>query len=540
MFNKRDGKAWVESMTLAFVVACIAAMLHPILRADFAMVDDHEIVRMLGSDHRIQLSEVLPLMREWAFEDNGRFRPGYYALRILEAFVVGPRAGLWYANRLALALLSALALYGGLRVLLPPVYAGVVTLLFFSGGQNEVWTGTGPAEGYGVPLTLLGLAWIAVQLRHRDWLPMALWPGFALLLLAGFIKESFIPIFPATLVFVYFVLPFVSLSTFVARRPFNRADALVAVLLIVGFGAQVGLTVMMLKTYQHPYGVETSMTSFLVWIKPMLLAYSGDRGWRRGDTRCRVGGGSVLLQRWRVRTAPGQAHLVEQRQLGRVRARSGGNRRQRPGREMPRRGEADVVPTQRLRRAGVPPRDRGDASSRCQVTVWLARLTMYRTSTTSTLNPGGWWSSHWNNAHTDQNVYVVGVLPAQVGSGTCAIEVTTAFRTQPDGENEFAYRATNVGDVACSAQLLHVKLPVNDTRSLGSRPPGNGWFLTTGRPPAGTKVQVAGAAPAKVATGTCQYTPDQEVGYGGLASLWVVLRNTGTVACGLTATFAWL
>jgi hypothetical protein len=55
-----------------------------------------------------------------------------------------------------------------------------------------------------------------------------------------------------------------------------------------------------------------------------------------------------------------------------------------------------------------------------------------------------------------------------VSSGSCAIEVATAFRTQPDGENEFTYRATNVGDVACSAQLLHVKLPVNESWSLTS------------------------------------------------------------------------
>jgi hypothetical protein len=182
----------------------------------------------------------------------------------------------------------------------------------------------------------------------------------------------------------------------------------------------------------------------------------------------------------------------------------------------------------------------GDSLYKCQVTVWLARLTMYRTSTTSTLNPGGWWSSHWNNAHTDQNVYVVGVLPAQVSSGACAIEVTTAFRTQPDGENEFSYRATNVGNVACSAQLLHVKLPVDYTWSLSSAPPDDGWSLTTGAAPAGTRVQVAGSAPARVSTAPCDVTPDQEVGYSGQTGFWVVFRNTGTVKCGMTATFAWM
>ncbi|WP_155370986.1 hypothetical protein [Catellatospora vulcania] len=182
----------------------------------------------------------------------------------------------------------------------------------------------------------------------------------------------------------------------------------------------------------------------------------------------------------------------------------------------------------------------GDTSDRCRVTVWLARLTMYRHSITSTLEPGESWSAHWNNAHTDQNVYVVGVLPAQVDSGACAIEVTTAFRTQPDGENEFSYRAVNVGGVACSAQLLHVKLPVNDSHALNPLNPGNGWGIRTAAPPAGTRVQVAGAAPTRVATGPCDITPDQEVGYSGSANFWVDFTNTGTVKCGLTVTFAWL
>src|SRR5690349_8512442 len=59
----------------------------------------------------------------------------------------------------------------------------------------------------------------------------------------------------------------------------------------------------------------------------------------------------------------------------------------------------------------------GDNNDRYQVTAWLARLTKYRESTTSTLSPGESWSSHWNNAHADQNVYVVGVLPPQASPG---------------------------------------------------------------------------------------------------------------------------
>ena len=118
--------------------------------------------------------------------------------------------------------------------------------------------------------------------------------------------------------------------------------------------------------------------------------------------------------------------------------------------------------------------------------------------------------------------------------------MTTAFRTQPDGENEFSYRATNVGAVACSAQLLHVKLPVNETWTLNPLNPRSGWSLTTSSPPDGIKVLVAGAAPDKVATGPCDITPDQEVKFSEQGGFWVDFTNTGAVGCGMKATFAWL
>jgi hypothetical protein len=69
-------------------------MLHSMLHADFGMIDDHEIVNILGRDNRVTISEISPLIQQWAIEHNGRFRPGYYVLRILEAFFVGGDATL--------------------------------------------------------------------------------------------------------------------------------------------------------------------------------------------------------------------------------------------------------------------------------------------------------------------------------------------------------------------------------------------------------------------------------------------------------------
>ena len=122
---------------------------------------------------------------------------------------------------------------------------------FFSGAQNEMWTRLGPQEAYGVPLVLAGLAWIAVQLGRHNWQPARLFPGFAVLLLAGFVKESFVPVLPGVLAFIYIVMPLMLPSIVPGRPRFRLLDVLILLLLVTGVGTQGWLTVKMLKTYGH-------------------------------------------------------------------------------------------------------------------------------------------------------------------------------------------------------------------------------------------------------------------------------------------------
>jgi hypothetical protein len=179
----------------------------------------------------------------------------------------------------------------------------------------------------------------------------------------------------------------------------------------------------------------------------------------------------------------------------------------------------------------------GDSAQRCQVTVTLARLAKFRESSAGDLAPGASRSWTWNNAHSDQNVYLVGVLPAQPASGSCAIQVSTQYRTQPDGENEFIYRVTNVGSVTCSAQLRHVSLGVHSTLDMTPVSPGLDVSIWPELFPVGTKVVVAGAAPAKTAAAACQFSVGT-MSFVGPSSSFTRYRNTGSVRCGLKATFA--
>ena len=184
---------------------------------------------------------------------------------------------------------------------------------------------------------------------------------------------------------------------------------------------------------------------------------------------------------------------------------------------------------------------KGDKAERCRATVWLARLSRFRESSTGELAAGQSRSWIWNNAHTDQNVFVVGVLPAQPASGACAIEVTTQYRTQPTGENEFLYKATNVGDVACSATLRHVELGVDSTFPMTPVSAGGRFNIWADLMPADTRVVVAGGAPDTTSAGVCQISIGSMSYFGPPPRSWGVhnaYRNTGSVSCGVTATFA--
>jgi hypothetical protein len=84
-------------------------------------VDDHEIVRFLGSDRQLwiwQIPSVLVQQTEVGqYGENTRFRPTYYALRLLETSAFGIDSQSWYFSRIFMVALSCLFLSLGLLAL---------------------------------------------------------------------------------------------------------------------------------------------------------------------------------------------------------------------------------------------------------------------------------------------------------------------------------------------------------------------------------------------------------------------------------------
>jgi hypothetical protein len=114
---------------------------------------------------------------------EGRFRPGYYLLRVIEAALWGDHVLLWYAARFALAgatIAGVIAL--AWRLPWPALVA--LALIPFAGPQAEAWYRLGPQEAYALPLLVWGLALVGR------------WPGVGLLLAAGLVKESFAVVLP--------------------------------------------------------------------------------------------------------------------------------------------------------------------------------------------------------------------------------------------------------------------------------------------------------------------------------------------------------
>ena len=116
-------------------------------------IDDHEIVRFLGSDKQLwiwQIPSVLLTQTEVGqYAESTRFRPAYYLLRLLETSAFGIDSTSWYFSRIIIVALTCLFLSLGLLILLS--IRNVFVDLFF---------------GAWFTLTILGLsAWQGIIAR---------------------------------------------------------------------------------------------------------------------------------------------------------------------------------------------------------------------------------------------------------------------------------------------------------------------------------------------------------------------------------------
>ena len=97
--------------------------------------------------------------------------------------------------------------------------------------------------------------------------------------LAGFMKESFIPVLLAALVFIYGIMPWIIPAVISGHRPLRLLDRVILLFLLMSVGGQIFMTMTMLHTYGHFHSAENSLTSFLYTIKSMIESYAKNTLW---------------------------------------------------------------------------------------------------------------------------------------------------------------------------------------------------------------------------------------------------------------------
>jgi hypothetical protein len=248
--------AWIALLAIGVYAAALGYVMAPMMGAQFSHVDDHEIAVMIGPSQHIALADVPGKIAQFAMENDGRFRPGYYFLRVVEAAFAGTHTHIWYLDRFVLALIA-----GGAIVTLAYGYVTRITmvvlpLMLIAGPQSEMWTMLGPQETYAVPMVLVGLA--LVRWRHQT-------SGLALLLAAGLVKESFVLLVPAILVWL-------------AWRQGRAAWRTIAIAgAIVGLEA-AGVAIEVLR-FGDFYGQTRSVGSAIATAWQMLGQFSTASGW---------------------------------------------------------------------------------------------------------------------------------------------------------------------------------------------------------------------------------------------------------------------
>lgn len=127
--------------------------------AKLSMIDDHEVAMFLGSDGKINISEIPSIIMstevgKWGVDN--RYRPAYYSLRVIETALWRNDARLWYLFRYLILVVSMVLGWQILRRYFPQLISYlfifyVMTVPFWP----DILTRLGPSEIYALPGLLL-------------------------------------------------------------------------------------------------------------------------------------------------------------------------------------------------------------------------------------------------------------------------------------------------------------------------------------------------------------------------------------------------
>ncbi len=127
--------------------------------AKLGMIDDHEIAMFLGSDGKINATQIPSLILSTEVGEYGhalRYRPIYYSFRIIETALWRDNAQLWYGVRYVFSVFAMVLLFAIVSQYFPMIISYLfVFALFTLPFWPDILTRLGPSEIYAVPALML-------------------------------------------------------------------------------------------------------------------------------------------------------------------------------------------------------------------------------------------------------------------------------------------------------------------------------------------------------------------------------------------------
>jgi hypothetical protein len=90
-------------MVFVLIQLSVFTSLRQLLFSEFGVIDDHEIIRWLGPDKKLTLSDMFNEYSKTEISSwprGSRFRPFYYLFRLIETFLWRDNVALWYGTRI--------------------------------------------------------------------------------------------------------------------------------------------------------------------------------------------------------------------------------------------------------------------------------------------------------------------------------------------------------------------------------------------------------------------------------------------------------
>ncbi|MHB9005151.1 MAG: hypothetical protein ACYC6C_14050 [Coriobacteriia bacterium] len=249
------------SASLLFIIALIVILQYKdILKANWWVVDDHEIINFVGSDRKMGFNEFVPALIQTEVGQIGtstRFRPVYYSLRLLESILWGDNPTLWFIARIIIMIFFSGLIWQMTVPLLGLFGAFLFTIYTISFG---FWTDfiarLGPSETYAV-ISVITFAWVFIWIWHRSvhgqvsskaWLLM----GILLILNIGIKENLLVLTIPLIVLFIHAVIrKTLSKSAVVALVISIASSIFCAAVLLVGLQHSGG------DYYANPVGISS-------------------------------------------------------------------------------------------------------------------------------------------------------------------------------------------------------------------------------------------------------------------------------------------